>query len=217
MGKDAQLQRAVLDELKWEPSVNAAGIGVAAREGIVTLTGVVGSYPEKKAAENAAKRVAGVKAIAEEIEVRLRGGAERSDAEIAKAAVAVLQWNTSVSRDSLKVTVERGWVTLEGKVEWQFQKQEAENCVRHLLGVKGVINQIQIEVTVDTADLKAKIEQALVRNARLDAKQINVELSGGKIVLRGEVRSWSERDEAEHVAWSAPGVTKVENAVTIRT
>lgn len=216
MGKDAQLQRAVLDELKWEPSVNAAGIGVAAREGVVTLTGFVGSYPEKRAAEGAAKRVAGVNAIAEEIEVRLPGGSERTDAEIAKAAVSVLQWNISVPRDALKVIVEHGWVTLEGDLHWNYQKLAAENSVKHLLGVKGVTNLIRIEAVIDTADLKAKIEQALLRNAQLDANQIKLESADGKVVLRGQVRSWAEREEAEHVAWSAPGVKKVENAIIIR-
>lgn len=215
MGKDSQLQSAVMDELRWEASINAADIGVAAKEGVVTLTGFVRSYPEKQSAERAAKRVAGVKAVAEEIEIRLAGIYERTDSDIAKSAVAALAWNVTVPRDSVKVMVEHGWVTLEGEVGWQYQKKEAEDSVRNLPGVKGVSNLVQIKATVDTAHLKANIEQALIRNAQFDARQISVEAVAGKVVLRGQVRSWAEKEEAEHVAWSAPGVTKVENAVTV--
>ena len=215
MGKDSQLQSAVMDELRWEPSINAADIGVAAKEGVVTLTGFVRSYPEKQSAERAAKRVAGVKAVAEEIEIRLAGIHERTDSDIAKSAIAALAWNVIVPRDSVKVMVEHGWVTLEGEVGWQYQKMAAEDSVRNLPGVKGVANLVQIKATVDTAHLKANIEQALVRNAQFDARQISVEAVAGKVVLRGQVRSWAEKEEAEHVAWSAPGVTKVENAVTV--
>jgi osmotically-inducible protein OsmY len=215
MGKDSQLQSAVMDELRWEPSINAADIGVAAKEGVVTLTGFVRSYPEKQSAERAAKRVAGVKAVAEEIEVRLPGIYERTDADVAKSAVAALVWNVTLPRDSVKVMVEHGWVTLEGEVGWQYQREAAEDAVRNLLGVKGVSNLVQIRAIVDTAHLKANIEQALIRNAQFDARQINVEAVNGKVILRGQVRSWAEKEEAEHVAWSAPGVTKVENAVTV--
>jgi osmotically-inducible protein OsmY len=215
MGKDSQLQSAVMDELRWEPSINAADIGVAAKEGVVTLTGFVRSYPEKQSAERAAKRVAGVKAVAEEIEVHLPGIYERTDAEVAKSAVTALAWNVTVPRDSVKVMVEHGWVTLEGEVNWQYQREAAEDAVRHLSGVKGVSNLVQIKAIVDTVHLKANIEQALIRNAQFDARQINVEAVNGKVILRGQVRSWAEKEEAEHVAWSAPGVTKVENAVTV--
>jgi osmotically-inducible protein OsmY len=215
MGKDSQLQSAVMDELRWEPSINAADIGVAAKEGVVTLTGFVRSYPEKQSAERAAKRVAGVKAVAEEIEVHLPGVYERTDAEVAKSAVTALAWNVTVPRDSVKVMVEHGWVTLEGEVNWQYQREAAEDAVRHLSGVKGVSNLVQIKAIVDTAHLKANIEQALIRNAQFDARQINVEAVNGKVILRGQVRSWAEKEEAEHVAWSAPGVTKVENVVTV--
>ena len=217
MGKDSQLQSAVMDELKWEPSINAADIGVAAKEGVVTLTGWVRSYPEKQAAERAAKRVAGVKAVAEEIEIRLPGIYERTDSDIAKSAVAALAWNVMVPRDSVKVMVEHGWVTLEGEVGWQYQRRAAGDSVRNLPGVKGVSNLVQMKAIVDTVHLKKNIEQALIRNAQFDASQINVEAVDGAVVLRGRVRSWAEKDEAENVAWSAPGVKKVENAVTVDT
>lgn len=212
---DTKLQHDVLAELEWDPSVDASQIGVTAKDGVVTLTGVVSSFADKMAAERAAKRVYGVRAVANDIEVKLPGGTERSDTEIAAAAVNALKWDTSVPGEAITVTVRNGWITLEGEVEWFYQKDASERAVRLLKGVKGVVNNIKVKSRVKPGDIKDKIEEAFKRNAEIDARRITVETQDGKVILSGRVRSWAERDEAEQAAWSAPGVTAVENHITV--
>ena len=212
---DEEIQKNVLSELKWDARVQPNEIGVVVKDGVVTLTGWVDSYSKKWAAEEAAHRVRGVKAVANEIEVRLPSASERTDADIAAAAARALEWDAFIPLDRLDVTVAKGWVTLKGEVEWQYQKEDAERVVRRLTGVKGVTNLITVKPRITPSELKQKIEQALVRSAETDAQRITVDVQGTKVILKGMVRSWAEREEAARVAWLAPGVTSVENRITL--
>ena len=212
---DLEVKKSVESELNFEPSINAAEIGVAVKNGVVTLSGRIRSYWEKIAAERAATRVAGVMAVANELEVRLPGSSERTDEDIARAALNSLKWSVLIPADRIKVRVSKGWVTLEGTVDWQFQKSAAEKAVRKLYGVLGVTNLIEVKSQVSKAEVKAEIENALRRSAELDAKNIKVEVEGDKVTLRGSVRSYFEREEAERAAWRAPGVRTVDNQIVV--
>ena len=215
MKSDSEIERDVRDELKWDPDLDAENIAVSVKDGVVTLAGFVKSYSDRLEAEAAAKRVAGVLAVANDIDVRLPAIDQRPDPDIAKAAVAALKSELPISYDKIKVIVKDGWITLEGAAEWQYQKTTAENAVRKVKGVKGVTNVITVKPKVQPSELQRKILEAFKRNAEVDANRITVEASGSEVILKGTVRSWIEREEAERVAWSAPGVTKVEDRIVV--
>jgi osmotically-inducible protein OsmY len=212
---DKELKQHVQNALDWEPSLDASDIGISVDGSVVTLRGNVASYAEKIAAERVALRVYGVKAVANDLAVHLVSGFERTDTEIAQAAVAALKWNTVVPDDRVTVTAANGWLTLNGTLDWHYQKDAAARVVRDLMGVKGVTNNITVQPRVKTIDVRDKIEAAFKRSAEIDARRINVNAMDGKVILSGNVHSWAERQEAERAAWAAPGVTQVEDRLTI--
>jgi osmotically-inducible protein OsmY len=215
MKTDSQLQKDVMAELNWEPSVHAAHIGVEVKDGVVTLAGNVGTYTEKWNAERASQRVAGVKALAVDLKVKLSGSGVRNDADIAESARNVLEWTSAVQSDAVKVMVEKGWITLTGQVGWKFQKEAAADAVRFLSGVVGVVDEMTITPSVKAAVVKADIEEAIKRAATEDARKITVGVSGSDVTLSGSIHSWAERDLANQSAWNSPGVSRVIDNMTL--
>ena len=215
MRLDSDIKRDVEDELRWDPDIDATDIGVAAHNGVVTLSGFVRSYAQKTQAERDAKRVAGVVGVANDIEVRLPVLDQRPDPEVARDAVNALKAELPFSSENIKVVVRDGWLTLEGTVEWNYARERAENSVKRVRGVKGVMNAITLKPKVAPQEIRRKIEDALRRSAEIDASRITVETNGSEVILRGTVKSWAEREEAERAAWAAPGVARVDNRITI--
>jgi osmotically-inducible protein OsmY len=215
MKSDAQIQKDVMAELDWQPILNAAQIGVAVHEGVVTLTGIVDSYTKKITAENAAKKVSGVKAVAEDIQVGSSPNYNKTDTEIAEAVLNTLKWHAAVMEDRIRIKVEKGFVTLEGEVEWEYQRTAAKSAIENLAGIKMIYNFISVKPRVTVPDLKSKINAALHRSAQIDANGIKVEISGNKVILSGTVHSIQEKEDADAAAWMAPGVSSVENRIAI--
>jgi osmotically-inducible protein OsmY len=216
MKTNEELQRQVQDAIKWEPLLNAAEIGVTAKDGVITLSGVVNSYAKKSQAEMAAKNVAGVKAVVEKIELKFgTDWTKKDDNEIATEVLNAIKWNWDLPNDKLKVKVEKGWVTLEGELHWNFQRESAKDAVKNLIGVTGVSNNITIKAESKDAIEKKDIEKALARNWSINSKDIHVSVSGTKVTLSGTVNSWYQKDEAGRIAWNTPGVWSVENELAI--
>jgi osmotically-inducible protein OsmY len=215
MKTDAQLRAGVQAELAWDPAVNAADVGVIVDHGVVTLTGHLRSYAEKLAAERAALRVSGVKALAIETSVKLAAGLERTDADLAQAVERALEWNVQVPRGAIKPMLEGGWVTLSGEVDWDYQRRTAEFTVRNLLGVTGITNLVKIKPRRSSADVERQVQDALIRIFRGEPRQVAVDVNGSQLVLRGKVRSWAEFDAVRDAAWSAPGIVSVVNELAV--
>jgi osmotically-inducible protein OsmY len=213
---DSQLQKDVMEELVWDPSVGRAEIGVAVAGGVVTLSGQVDSYPKKSAAIKVAERVGGVRAVADDLIVKLRTSSKRTDMDIAHAVADSLRWHIQVPDDKIKARVDDGWVWLDGEVEWEYQRVAADHAVRYLTGVKGVSNNVSLKKLAWAPEVRGRIESALKRSAELDASQISVEAMDGEVTLRGHVHSSSARSDAERAAWSAPGVTSVKDDLTVQ-
>ncbi len=215
MKTDAQIQRDVMDELKWTPLLNSSEVGVAVKDGVVTLSGQVDSYAKKVAAEKAAKKISGVKAIAEDIHVGVSPSYRKTDTEIAEAVINALKWHAAVQQEKIKVSVEDGLVKLEGQVDWDFQRTNAVNTVQNLSGVRYVSNLLTVKPAITSPDVEQRITAAFHRSATLDAGKITAEVSGHKVTLKGSVRSFAEKNDAENAAWAAPGVTSVDNRLEI--
>lgn len=211
MKKDIEIQEDVISQLKWEPFLKASDIGVVVKNGIVTLSGTVANYSQKLAAERAAKKVTGVRGIAEDIQIGVSPVFRKNDTEIAESVLNALKWHSAVPEEKVKVKVEDGIVTLEGEVEWEYQRSSAKDAVDHLLGVRNVVNNISVKPKVSVADIKNKISAAFHRTATIDADRISVEVIGNKVILEGKVRSYAEKEDAMDAAWAAPGITTVEN------
>jgi osmotically-inducible protein OsmY len=217
MKSDVELLKDVQEELKWDPYLSSSEIGASVKNGIVTLTGIVDAYWKKISAENAVKKISGVTAVVQKIEVKLSESGKRKDTDIAEAIQSAFRWSVLVPKDKIKVKVENGWVTLEGSVEWDFEKNAAQRAVEKLEGVSGVINNIKVAPKATPGEIKQKIRSAFFRSATVDSDRVTVDVDGGTVTLRGKVRSWAERKEAEREAWLAPGVTKVINDIEIDT
>ncbi|MDB5542532.1 MAG: osmotically inducible protein [Devosia sp.] len=215
MRTDSDIRRDIEAELTWDPDIDATDIAVSVKEGVATLAGFVRSYTQKWEAERIAKRVAGVRAVANDIEVRLPTGMDRPDPDIARDAVAKLKAELPYSSDLIKMVVKNGWLTLEGDVEWEYQRSRAEAAVRRVQGIKGVSNLITLKPKLQPVEIKTKIQEALRRHAELDAQRITVDVNGSEVTLRGTVKSWAEKEEAERAAWRAPGVTTVNNLIAV--
>jgi len=215
MKTDLEIQKDVMDELKWEPLLNASEIGVSVKDGVVTLSGKLDSFYKKVRAEKAAKRVQGVRAVAEDIEIKLEDSIKKTDAEIAQAVLDALKWHSAIQEDRLKVTVDNGIVTVEGDVDWKFQKDSVRIMIEKLNGVKGIINNISVKAKVVPKEIKSKINAAFHRSATLDSNKISVITEGNKVILNGNVRSLAEKKDAERAAWFAPGVEEVENNLEV--
>lgn len=215
MKTDIEIQKNVMDELKWQPFLNSSEIGVAVKNGVVTLSGIVDSFSKKLSAERAAKKVAGVRAIAEDIQIGVSPAYWRTDAEIAEAVLNALKWHSAVPDEKIKIKVEDGNVTLEGELEWEYQRVNARTAIQNLSGVRSVINLITVKPRLSAFELEQKISAAFRRNATVDASKVNVSTVGSKVILTGKVRSLIESEDAEDVAWAAPGVYNVENKLTV--
>ena len=213
---DSQLQNDVMEELVWDPSVGRSEVAVAAKDGVITLAGQVDSYAKRDAAMKAAERVSGVRAIADELTVKIPASFRRTDIDIAHSVAESLKWDIQVPDEKVKARIDGGWVWLDGEVDWEYQRAAAERCVRYLAGVAGVSNNIRIKKVVFAPEVKSRIESALKRNAAVDAAHISVETLDGKVTLRGHVHSWSARSDAERAAWSAPGVVVVQDELTVQ-
>jgi len=217
MKSDSQIQKDVMEQLKWEPFLNASEIGVAVKNGIVTLSGNVDSYSKKITAENAAKKVAGVKAIAEDIQIGVSPAYNKTDMEIAEAVLNALKWHSAVQEEKIKIKVENGNVTLNGEVEWEYQRTSAKSAIENLAGVRSVFNLVSVKPKVSPSEIQLKISSAFHRSATIDSAKITADVAGSKVTLHGKVRSFAEKEDAEDAAWNAPGITSVESDLEIET